>query len=83
MCEERDRRDRSDGPLLPFGFDEALAAAGGSYEKQLAAENILFEDCLVCPVYYEKSFCVFSENVTEPELFAMSGTVDFRRCGLE
>ena len=25
MCEERDRRDRSDGPLLPFGFDEALA----------------------------------------------------------
>lgn len=64
-------------------FDEALAAAGDSYEKQLAAENILFEDCLVCPVYYEKSFCVFSENVTEPELFAMSGTVDFRRCGLE
>lgn len=42
-------------------FDEALAAAGDSYEKQLAAENILFEDCLVVR-YYEKSFCVFRKT---------------------
>ena len=43
-------------------FDEGACRGGDSYEKQLAAENILFEDCLVCPVYYEKAFAFFRKT---------------------
>lgn len=33
-------------------------------------------------MYYEKKYYIFSENVTDIKLSAMSGTVDFTSAGL-
>lgn len=63
-------------------YNDALSLTEDSCEKLIAAENILFEKSLLCPMYYEKKYYIFSENVTDIKLSAMSGTVDFTSAGL-
>lgn len=65
-------------------YDQLLQQASASSEKALSqqtyaqAEELLYQNCVVFPMFYEISYILFAPNVTGIEIYPYGGMVRFQ-----
>ncbi len=65
-------------------FDTLLELASASSDEEISrrsyaqAEETLYEDCIVFPMFYEVSYILFAPNVTGIEIYPYGGMVLFK-----